>query len=306
VEGRQPPLDLLGQDEAVTMRNTRGLLGGVLAATLVLAGCSGSPDASPTASPHAPASSSVTTSASRTAAASTPPVVPPAPKASACYLLSAAQLTKPTNASTPVSCSARHTAQTIYVGTLDTLVDGHAVAVDSATVQKQLSTTCPSKLAAYVGGSATTRDLSRFNVVWYSPTLAQSDRGADWFRCDLIAFAGQEQLASLPATRKLKGVLESPGALATYGLCGTSSPGARGFQRVICARRHSWRAIDTIGIAGGRYPGVTTVRRAGNSSCKDLARSRAQDTLKFRYGWEWPTRQQWDRGQRFGYCWIPD
>ena len=181
------------------------------------------------------------------------------------------------------------------------------MAVDSATVQKQLTTTCPRKLAEYVGGSSTSRRLSRFNVVWYSPTLEQSDQGADWFRCDLIAFAGSDQLVALPGRRRLEGALDKPGALGVYGLCGNSAPGAPGFERVICGRRHSWRAIDTIGIgAGAKYPGVSTVRRAGDSACQDLAQSRSENTLKFRYGWEWPTREQWDRGQHFGYCWVPD
>ena len=280
----------------------RALLG-ALATVLLLAGCTGDP-----AAPPSPSRSSSTTSApsSPEAAPSTPAVVPAAPKNLACYRLSTSQLTQPTHASTPVPCASRHTAQTIYVGMLDTVVDGHAVAVDSATVQRQLSTTCPRKLAAYVGGSRTARDLSRFNVVWYSPTLDQSDAGADWFRCDLIAFAGQDQLAPLPGTRRLRGVLGRSGALADFGLCGTSAPGARGFQRVICARRHSWRAVDTIALPGGRsYPGTARVRRAGDASCKDLARSRSSNSLKFRYGWEWPTKQQWDRGQRFGYCWVP-
>jgi hypothetical protein len=75
---------------------------------------------------------------------------------------------------------------------------------------------------------------------------------------------------------------------------------------VVCSRRHSWRAIDTIPLAGGTaYPGVTVVRRAGNTTCRDLARSRAGSTLRFQYGWEWPTREQWARGQHFGYCWVP-
>ena len=275
-----------------------------LACATLLAGCSGSPSSSPSAdtSPSASASASLTPSR-----AATPAVVPRAPRAKACYRLTAAQLTKPTNASTPVPCSSRHTAQTIYVGTLDTVVDGHSVAVDSATVQRQLSTTCPRKLAAYVGGSATARDLSRFNVVWYSPTLEQSDRGADWFRCDLIAFAAQDHLATLPGTARLRGVLGSAAALDEFGLCGTSAPGARGFQRVICGRGHTWRAIDTIGLPGGtKYPGTATVRKAGDSDCKDLAQARSGNALKYRYGWEWPTREQWERGQRFGYCWVPD
>jgi hypothetical protein len=102
-------------------------------------------------------------------------------------------------------------------------------------------------------------------------------------------------------------VLGSTAALDEFGLCGTSAPGARGFQRVICGRSHSWRAIDTIGLPGGaRYPGTATVRKAGDSDCKDLAQARSDNSLKYRYGWEWPTREQWDRGQRFGYCWVPD
>ncbi len=274
-----------------------------LACAALVAGCSG-PSSSPSADPSPSGSASASSTPSE---AATPAVVPRAPRAKACYRLTGAELTKPTNASTPVPCASRHTAQTIYVGTLDMVVDGHSVAVDSATVQKQLSTTCPRKLAAYVGGSATARDLSRFNVVWYSPTLEQSDQGADWFRCDLIAFAAQDQLAALPGTARLKGVLGSAAALDEFGLCGTSAPGARGFQRVICGRGHTWRAIDTIGLPGGpRYPGTATVRKAGDSDCKDLAQARSDNSLKYRYGWEWPTREQWDRGQRFGYCWIPD
>ena len=61
-----------------------------------------------------------------------------------------------------------------------------------------------------------------------------------------------------PATRAgdSRACSRGPGALATYGLCGTAAPGAPGFQRVICGQRHSWRAIDTIGLSGGaRYPG---------------------------------------------------
>jgi hypothetical protein len=232
--------------------------------------------------------------------------VPPAPRKAACYRLTGSQLLRPTNASRPVPCSRPHTARTIGVGRLDTVVAGHSVAVDSEAVQRQLATRCRRELAEFVGGSATTRRLSRLNVVWYSPTLAQSDRGADWFRCDVVGFAKGDTLLDLPSAARLKGVLDRPGGLDTYGLCGTAAPATRGFERVVCGRRHSWRAISTIGLAGGaRYPGSARVRRAGDSGCKDAARARAEDTLKFSYGWEWPTRDQWAAGQHFGYCWAP-
>ena len=43
----------------------------------------------------------------------------------------------------PIPCSKRHTARTIHVGSLDLVVDGHALAVDSARAQSQLRETCP-------------------------------------------------------------------------------------------------------------------------------------------------------------------
>ena len=280
-------------------------LSGTLTFLLLVTGCSvGAPRADPTSSPTSAPSTSAT---SPPAVSATPAAVPPAPPRTGCYRLTTKQLTEPTNASTPVPCSGRHTSQTILVGTLDTVVDGHAVAVDSTLVQRQLARRCPRALASYVGGTVEARRLSRFNVVWYSPTLEESDRGADWFRCDLIAFAGGDALFPLPGTRRLKGVLDRRRALDDYGLCGTSAPGVRGFERVICGRRHSWRAVETIGLGGGKaYPGTRAVRRAGDEDCKDIAQARAEDALKFRYGWEWPTRAQWARGQRYGYCWVPD
>jgi hypothetical protein len=311
VEGRQPAVDLLGEDHpmSTSRHGVRGLV--VVGCLLLVGACSGG---SPSSSPDSPSSSAASSTSSSSAASSaaspsaaSPTPVPAAPKVSACYRLSTAELTRPTNASAPISCRARHNARTVYVGRLDTVVDGHSVAVDSRIAQRQLATTCPRKLASYLGGSATERDLSRFNVVWYSPTLQQSDAGAAWFRCDLVAFADASRLYDLPRKRpSLRHVLDRPGALGTYGLCGTAAPGARGFKRVICDRKHSWQAIDTLGIAGGKkYPGTAAVRRAGSSRCKDEARAKAPDTLKFQYGWEWPSAAQWARGQHYGYCWAP-
>ncbi len=281
------------------------VVGAVVAAVLV-AGCSGG---TPASAPAASSSSSSTGSPSGVSSASPSPrprVVPPAPKKAACYRLSSAQLTRPTNDSRPVPCSRPYTARTVHVGRLDTVVAGHSVAVDSDVVQRQLADTCRRELASYVGGSETTRRLSRLNVAWFSPTLAQSERGADWFRCDVVAFSKGDGLLDLPRPDRLKGLLSRAGALDTYGLCGTSAPATRGFERVVCGRRHAWRAISTIDLAGGsRYPGAARVRSAGDTGCKDAARSRAEDTLKFSYGWEWPTAAQWAAGQHFGYCWAP-
>ena len=287
---------------------------GVLAAALLLAGCttnSGADSAGPASATTSPASSASAPSGSAAAGGSTshasaPATPPPPPAARACYRLTLDQARQPSNDSRPVACAGRHNAQTIYVGRLDTVVDGHALAVDSDRAIRQLSTTCPRRLASYLGGSSEDRHLSRLEVVWFGPTLEQADQGATWFRCDVIAIADKKQLFDLPPPRRLAGLLDRPGA-AAYALCGTAAPGEPAFARVICARGHSWRAVATIDLAGGAaYPGTGKVRALGDSSCRDRVRAHAPDPLKFRYGWEWPTREQWKAGQHYGFCWAPD
>jgi hypothetical protein len=214
--------------------------------------------------------------------------------------------THPTSRRPPVPCGQDHTAITIYVGKLDLVVDGHALGVDSDRAQHQVSSTCSAKLPAHLAGSTQARRLSRFQVVWFSPTLRQSDAGAAWFRCDLVAVGTGERLMKLPPRDALRRVLDRPQALATYGLCGTAAPGAAGFVRVPCAAPHSWVAVSAIPLSGGvHYPGVTAVRRAGDRTCADVVRRRNGLALKFRYGWEWPTAAQWAAGQHYGYCWSP-
>lgn len=294
-------------------RTAHGFAGRVAApavvAAVVLAGCtSGTPDAEgpPSPSPSDSSSGSPSSTPGETAAPTTLPAAARPPRRSACYELDYAEATSPTNTEKPVSCRGPHTSRTFYVGRLDTVVDGHLLAVDSAVAQQQVSETCPRRLASYVGGSAREQRLSRLEAVWFSPTLDQSDQGASWFRCDVVALSRAGRLADLP-DRQLQGLLSRPGALDEVGLCGTAEPGSPGFDRVICSGRHAWRAVTTIDMPGGRsYPGAASLRAAGEDTCRDYVRRASGSPEKFRYGWEWPTREQWRDGQHYGFCWAPD
>ena len=183
---------------------------------------------------------------------------------------------------------------------------GRRVSVDSPAAQRQPAGICPGELQRYVGGTIDVRRRSRFEVVWFTPTLDEAQAEARWFRCDAVAVADDDRLLRLPLGNQLRGVLDRPGALATYGLCGTAQPGTRSFRRVACALPHRWEAVSTIGLAGGdRYPGTARVRSAGDQTCADRVRARSGLSLEFSYGWEWPTGAQWAAGQRYGYCWAP-
>lgn len=267
----------------------RGILpataGAVLA--LLLTGCNGG--AAPTAA--------------RTTAAIAP-APPAAPTSGACYRLDFTALLNPSNAAKALPCKQPHNATTVYVGHLDPLADGHLLAIDSAGVQAKVASTCRARAAARIGGTQESRRLTRLQGVWFSPTLAQGDAGAAWFRCDLVLLAGPRTLGTLPfRTGRL---LDSPGALDRFGTCGTSSPADRGFQRVVCSRPHRWRVRQTLQLSpGARYLAAAATKDA-TARCRDIDARIASNHLRLRWSFEWPTRAQWVTGQRFGYCWTPD
>ncbi len=246
----------------------------------------------------------------RDAGTNTPSVavtsMPPPPAAARvgdCHELSLAEATDPVDTGNPVPCRSPHTSVTIKVGQLAPVVDGHLLAVDSRTVRAQIAKACPAAPGSYVGGDQTAQRLSRFEVVPFSPSLEQADAGANGYRCDLVALRSEGRLQPLPA--KVKGVLDRPDGLDRFGTCGTAAPDARTFARVICSEKHAWRAVDVVDLpAKARYL-AKDVAATGDARCKDVAATRANGALKYTWSFEWPTRAQWQAGQRYGYCWVP-
>lgn len=286
--GRQPPLGLLGGDREVTFVRVVAALVGLL---LTLSACSGDPKQPP---------QRPTTTASPSP---TKPPVPPSPAAAACYRLAFKEAISPISHSEPVACAKRHTSRTFHVGRLSRLFPAGVPAIDVPRVQQKVGAECTRRLTAFVGGSPAARLLSMLRPVWFTPTLAEADAGAAWFRCDVVALGAENQLA--PLTGRLAKRLDRPGWQQTYGLCATAQPGTKNFHRVSCARKHSWVALSTVPLTGGRYPGVAAVRARGEDVCKPAARDLAADKLDYQWGYEWPTLAQWRAGTRNGVCWLP-
>ena len=266
---------------------------------VVLTGCS--PPADQPASTPTP--SATTPTASPGEPVTRTPKPPPAPPVDSCYRLSYDQAVAPTSRPDPVPCREDHTAQTYHVGRLERVMDGRLLAVDSRRLQEQVATACPRLFIEHVGGTEEQRRHSMLRSVWFTPTLVQSDAGADWFRCDAVALARHSELLKL--TGPLSGVLDTEEGRNRYGMCGTVEPGTEGFERVACSQSHSWRALRTVSLSGPDYPGESSAQRAGEEPCKAAARSDAPDPLDFQWGYEWPTADQWTAGQTYGLCWAP-
>jgi hypothetical protein len=277
-----------------------------LAALLVLAGCSSDGTKDPTAEQASSASSTPSTP-SPTPVVAPPP--PPAPVMGGCYRLSYDEAVAPTNDDHPVPCKKAHTSQTFAVGQLDLVSNGHLLAVDSDAVQKQVAQRCPAKLATYVGATKEQLRLSMLRPVWFTPTMEQSDAGAGWYRCDVIAVTGDKQVAKVE--HDISGALKTAAGRTEFAMCGTAQPGTAAFSRVLCREDHSWKAISVVDLAdeAGKHdswPGVKVVQAAGQDACQAAARAIASDALDYEWGYEWPTKDQWQAGQDYGRCWSPD
>lgn len=233
----------------------------------------------------------------------------PAPAADGCHAITYEQALAPTPTAAPVPCGRPHTAETFAVDRVDAVVQGHLLAIDSAHVQRQVAHACPRRLAEFLGASEETMRLSMLRSVWFTPTLEEAAAGADWYRCDAIAVARDGQLAQL--TGRLGGVLSTRQGAEPYAMCGTAEPGTPRFQRVMCREQHSWRALTTVDLTDvpaeqdPPYPGDARVREAGQGPCQEAGEEAAADALDYRWGYEWPTREQWQAGQTYGICWAP-
>ncbi|WGX98957.1 septum formation family protein [Nocardioides sp. L-11A] len=265
---------------------------GVAAATLLslttLVACSGGDQDEPPAQPRS--------------TQATAPEPDPGPATGACYPLPYDAAVAPTSTVEPVDCAQPHTSVTFATGAIDAVVDGHLLAVDSDRVQAQVSSACPHQLLAYVGGSLPQLRLSMIRSIWFTPTVDESDAGAAWYRCDAVLLDGASKLADLDGD--LEGVLGGATVPDRYAMCGTAAPDAPDFERVRCSAKHSWRAIDVVAFEAADYPGVKQVRAAGRTRCEDAAAEVAEDPLTFKWGYEWPTKEQWAMGQKFGRCWT--
>ncbi|WP_243060972.1 septum formation family protein [Nocardioides sp. SR21] len=244
----------------------------VLLALLALAGCSGGsePESAPT---------------SASSPTSTPSVVvpPPTPPAKgACYRLDYDAALADHSDAEPVRCSAEHTSTTYFVGDVPT------------PTAEAAATRCPERLSGFVRGQDLR--LTMLRPIWFTPTPEERAADARWFRCDVVAVASDGRLAPLAAPI---------GDLERYAMCGTAEPGSPDFRRVICSRPHAWRAISVVPFSARDYPGEAAVRDAGQEPCEAAGAEAADNALDYRWGYEWPTRDQWDAGQRYGRCWAP-
>lgn len=233
--------------------------------------------------------------------ASVPP--PPRPPVGGCYRLRRGDAVSPTSGRRPVRCRTRHTSATFHVGRLDPSIGGRRRAVDARVVRARVARECATRLPRHLGGGVRALRLSMLTSVWFTPTVEESEAGARWFRCDVIALASSGRLLDLP--RATRGLLATRAGRERFGMCGTAAPGSRAFERVACQSRHAWVAVAAVDLGGPGYPAPSRVAARMEPACREAARARSDDPLDLTWSEERPTRAQWRAGRRYGLCWVP-
>ncbi|HEY0902435.1 MAG TPA: septum formation family protein [Marmoricola sp.] len=222
------------------------------------------------------------------------------PKLGACRDLEAADLERPSNSTPTVACSKDHTAQTFLVGTLPATTgkgyrdEGHG---------RHVFATCTDAFREFLGADESLAMRAWLSWAWFRPSERGWERGARWFRCDLVGGpSGATELHRLPDDAKGLFTSDLPDE---WLLCarGETIPGS---TKVRCSEDHEWRAVATIkvGQPDDPYPGDRIVQVRSRDRCSDWVGAWSHYPVDYAFGYTWFHEAEWSTGNRRSVCWA--
>jgi hypothetical protein len=251
-------------------------LTGVLGVALVLAGCS---------APLKP----------QTAADKTSP-----PKLGSCYRLTPKDTDARTNASAPVACSQPHTSETFAIGTLPASTGKD---YGSAKHGRWIYPTCEKAFEKFLTVDESLALRVQLSWAWFRPSQRGWDKGARWYRCDLVGGpANATTYADLPTTAKGLFRAKPPEQWLTCA----QGPSVLESKKVACTEKHDWRAVTTIKLGGptDAYPGDRLVQVRSRDFCSDSVGAWMNYPVGYEFGYTWFHEAEWQAGNRRSVCWA--
>lgn len=223
------------------------------------------------------------------------------PTVGACRNLTSAQTIELSNSSRRVSCTAPHDAETFASGLLPASYRSRGYRDDS--LDRWAYATCSEKLASWLGGDDSMVMRSVLTWIWFRPSQAAWNKGARWYRCDVLGgSAGAKRLIDLPTTTKgLMGGRPDD----RWMVCARGKSVDQGV-RVACSQPHDWRAVTTIklGESGDKYPGDAAVRTKSKDYCQGSVSAWLGYPSDYAYGYTWFGENEWSAGNRRAVCWA--
>jgi len=224
------------------------------------------------------------------------------PKLGACRALEPADIRQSTNDTSVVSCKKPHTAETFLVSTFTgEYAEGE---IDDEKLGAFVYDSCQQGFMDFLGGDESLVKRSTLTWAWFRPSEKGWDKGARWFRCDVIGGGEQSKtFVNLPATAE--GVLL--GRPDDRWLVCAVGPTVDGSVKVPCSDKHDWRAISTIvlGKPDDPYPGDQLVKVKSRDFCSDQVGAWLNYPVEdYEFGFTWFHEGEWKAGNRRSICWA--
>ena len=223
------------------------------------------------------------------------------PVLGACRSLTPQDVSRPSNATTAVDCSASHTAETFAVGQLPrTFADA---AYDDPGLGAWAYGTCSKAFAGFLGADDSLVMRTVVSWAWFRPSEQAWKDGARWYRCDVVGGGEQsKEYVDLPTTAK--GLLL--GRPQDRWLVCADGPSVSGSVKVPCTEPHQWRAVTTItlGDKGDSYPGDRVVEVTTRDYCSKSVGAWLAYPIDYDFGYTWFHQAEWDAGNRRSVCWA--
>ena len=224
-----------------------------------------------------------------------------APKVGECRDLDADELDEPSNSSAVVPCSEDHTAQTFSVGVLP---ETTGTRYDDRRHGSFVFGECSRRFRDHLGVDESLALRIQLSWAWFRPSERGWERGARWYRCDVVGGAdGAERLRNLPTELEGLFTTDRPDAWLT---CAKGESFAS-TTKVPCSEAHDWRAISTIKVGAPEeaYPGDRIVQVRSRDQCSDwIVRWSTRALDAFDYGYTWFHEAEWSTGNRRSICWT--
>ena len=222
------------------------------------------------------------------------------PRLGSCHDLAPDDLSRPADDADPVPCSKRHTTQTFLVGTLPAFTGS---SYDDRRQGRHAYQVCSRALVRFVGGDESMVMRSRLSWAWFRASKKGWERGARWFRCDVVGGPdGATRLDELPTTTK--GIFN--GRVHDEWMTCATGAAVAGSTKVPCSEPHEWRAVTTIklGQPGDPYPGDRLTEVRARDYCSDSVGAWMNYPPDYEFGYTWFHEAEWTAGNRRAICWA--
>jgi hypothetical protein len=224
-----------------------------------------------------------------------------APELGVCRVLTPEDVAAKSNATRTVDCDEPHTAETFAVGDLPE--DLHDADYDSDELGAYAYRTCSEAFQAFLGADESLVMRTIVSWAWFRPSENAWDKGARWYRCDVIGGGEQsKRFVELPTTARglLQGRPNDKWLVCVNGTSVHSAP------KIPCTEVHNWRAVTTIklGEPDDPYPGDRLVEVRTRDFCSRSVGAWLGYPKEYDFGYTWFHEGEWTAGNRRSVCWA--